>query len=287
MPARMMTGGQGHPTDNRARGSGTTHDVSTLEPAAPEPEPVRPVIVEHADCLQFLRSLPDCSIDCIVTDPAYSGMNQHLQFGSGRIVGDYQSARTAKWFVEFHDDPETFTVFLNECRRVLRDDRHIYIMFDSFSLLTLGASVRTVFEVKNLLVWDKVNIGMGHYFRRRHEMIVFASKGHRKLARRALADVWAIKRLHRAPYPTQKPVALFSRMLEGSVEPGMVVCDPFTGSGSSAVAALAAGCRFVGADCSARAVAIATWRCDQVLAGAADPLEGRGAQLPDGLLPDA
>jgi site-specific DNA-methyltransferase (adenine-specific) len=156
--------------------------------------------IRQDDCIRFLRSLDDESVDVIVTDPAYSGMNQHMQFGHGRIVGHYREKRAdGRWFSEFHDDPESYRVFLAECHRVLRDGRHIYIMFDSFSLLSLGAVVREVFDVKNVLVWDKVNLGMGHYFRRRHEHVLFATKGHRKLSRRDLPDVWAIKRLTRAP----------------------------------------------------------------------------------------
>jgi site-specific DNA-methyltransferase (adenine-specific) len=211
-------------------------------------------------------------VDVIATDPAYSGMNQHMKFGHGRIVGRYGS-EDGRWFTEFRDDPATFRCFLDQCHRVLRDDRHIYLMFDSFSLLSLGPIVRDVFNVKNLIVWDKVNLGMGHYFRRRHETVIFASKGRRKLSRRDLPDVWPIKRIHRAAYPTQKPVTLFSAMLEGSVEPGFVVCDPFTGSGSSAVAALALGCSFLGADVSPVAVELATDRCRAFLATGQDPLE--------------
>ena len=229
--------------------------------------------IEQADCLELLRSLPDRSVDCVVTDPAYSGMNQHMQFGHGRIVGRYGRPDNTRWFREFHDDPETFRVFLDECHRVMREDRHIYVMFDSFSLLTLGALMRERFAVKGVVVWDKVNIGMGHYFRRQHELIVFACKGHRRIARRDLGDVWSIKRIHRGAYPTQKPVALFERMLMGSVEPGMTVCDPFAGSGSAAVAALRAGCDFVGGDISAEAVELARARCAAVAGGDGDPLE--------------
>jgi site-specific DNA-methyltransferase (adenine-specific) len=229
--------------------------------------------IERADCLEFLGSLDDGSVDCIVTDPAYSGMNQHMQFGHGRIVGRYGEAGNARWFQEFHDDPETFSRFLAECRRVLADDRHIYVMFDSFSLLSLGALMREHFQVKGVVVWDKVNIGMGHYFRRRHELIVFASKGRRRLNRRDLGDVWPIKRIYRAAYPTQKPVALFEHMLSGSVEPGMTVCDPFAGSGSAAIAALRAGCDFVGADVSDVAVTVALDRCAAFDRAEDDPLE--------------
>jgi site-specific DNA-methyltransferase (adenine-specific) len=229
--------------------------------------------VEQDDCLRFLASLADGSVDVITTDPAYSGMNQHMSFGHGRIVGRYSDSDNERWFTEFRDDPATFLAFLRECRRVLVDGGHIYIMFDSFSLLSLGHLVREVFAVKNLIVWDKVNLGMGHYFRRRHETIVFATKGHRRLSRRDLPDVWAVKRIHRGSYPTQKPVALFSRMLAGSAEPGMTVCDPFVGSGSSAVAALRAGCAVVAADIDVRAVELTRQRCLAVASGSADPRE--------------
>lgn len=231
--------------------------------------------VEQADCLQFLASLPDRSVDVITTDPAYSGMNQHMSFGHGRIVGRYSAAGNDRWFTEFRDDPETFLAFLRESHRVLADGGHIYVMFDSFSLLSLGHLMREVFAVKSLIVWDKVNLGMGHYFRRRHETIVFATKGRRRLSRRDLPDVWPIKRIHRGIYPTQKPVELFSRMLAGSAEPGMRVCDPFVGSGSSAVAALRAGCEVVAADIERRAVEATTARCAAVAGGDDDPGEAR------------
>jgi site-specific DNA-methyltransferase (adenine-specific) len=237
-----------------------------MEVVAPEPQPstTADVRIDVADCFDFLASLDDGSVDCVITDPAYSGMNQHMAFGKGRIVGEYSNADNEKWFTEFQDDPDTFLRLLHELDRVLRDDRHLYIMFDSFSLLSLGHLMRDVFNVKNLIVWDKVNLGMGHYFRRRHETIVFACKGKRRLSRRDLTDVWSVKRIHKADYPTQKPVELFSKMLEGSVEPGMTVCDPFCGSGSSALAALRAGCNFVGCDISEKAVELARRRCSEL-----------------------
>jgi site-specific DNA-methyltransferase (adenine-specific) len=240
----------------------------------------------RSDCLAFLRSLPDASVDLIATDPAYSGMNQHLQLGHGRIVGSYQKAGEPgeRWFQEFHDDPATFRELLRQCHRVLRDDRHLYVMFDSYSLLTLGPLVREVFDVKNVLVWDKLLLGMGHYFRRRHELIVFASKGKRPMRRRDLPDVWRFKRLVRAPYPTQKPVELFGEMIGASCEPGFIVVDPFMGSGSCAVAAERHGCRFWGCDASATAVQLATARLEAVQRGLPDPLQPNSAADPQRLL---
>ena len=251
--------------------------MSALARAEQQGSEPAPYTITEQDCIACLRALPDESVDLIVTDPAYSGMNQHMKFGHGRIVGHYGRPDNNRWFREFHDDPDTYRLFLSECRRVLRNDRHIYIMFDSYSLLSLGALVRESFDVKGLIVWDKVALGMGHYFRRRHEQIVFASKGKRRVTRRDLPDVWAVRRVHRAAYPAQKPVALFELMLAASAEAGYVVCDPFCGSGSSAVASLRRDCVFIGADIDPQAVALAQQRCASVVATGEDPLEPRAS----------
>ena len=215
----------------------------------------------QANVLDFLSKLPSESVDLIVTDPAYSSMNQYLQLGRGRIIGKYSEKGTSgKWFDEFLDTEDNYRLFLTECYRILKPNRHIYIMFDSFSLLTLGPVVREVFKVKNLIVWDKVNIGMGHYFRRRHEFILFASKGKRPLKTRTIPDVWRIKRVSALKYPTQKPVELFEAMLSGSVERDFLVCDPFVGSGSSAIAALRRECKFIGCDIAPAALRVAAAR---------------------------
>ena len=230
--------------------------------------------VEQTDCVALLQSLPTGSVDCLVTDPAYSGMNQHLQLGRGRIVGTYASGERDRWFTEFEDDESRFRSFLDACHHALAEGGHLYVMFDSFSLLSLGHLVRERFAVKNLLVWDKVRLGMGHNWRRRHETIVFATKGRgRPITRRDLPDVIAVPRLTRATYPTQKPVALFSTLMDASVEPGMHVCDPFMGTASTGIAALAAQCTYTGGDTNPAALAIAADRLARVAAGEPDPLE--------------
>ena len=70
------------------------------------------VKIDNEDCISFLKSLDKNSVDIIITDPAYSGMNQKMKFGNGRIVGKYQAKDNNKWFQEFHDDPENYRIFL-------------------------------------------------------------------------------------------------------------------------------------------------------------------------------
>jgi site-specific DNA-methyltransferase (adenine-specific) len=239
--------------------------------------------IEHLDAIALLRSLDDESVDLIVTDPAYSGMNRHLSFGHGRIVGKYDGRGDGEqWFDEFEDTPENYAAFLTECHRVLKPNRHIFIMFDSYSMLTLGGVLRDHFDVKNIVTWDKINIGMGHYFRRQTEFILFASKGKRPLSRRDIPDVWRIRRIHRASYPTQKPTELFEAMIAASIHEGddresFVVCDPFLGSGSAAVAAHRQGCSFIGGDVAEASLDAAALRLTAMEAGDADPLQPQSA----------
>lgn len=225
--------------------------------------------IRRADAIQFLRSLDSTSVDLIVTDPAYSGMNQHLKLGTGRIVGRYKDkSDNGKWFNEFHDDADNYEKFLNECDRVLKPNSHIFIMFDSFSLISLGSLVREKFNLKNIITWDKVNIGMGHYFRRQSEFILFACKGKKPVSRRDIPDIWRIKRIYRGVYPTQKPVELFEAMIAASRhkdEKNFLVCDPFLGSASSAIAALKQECNFIGSDISEKSIAVATKRLTSYL----------------------
>ncbi|WP_130855673.1 DNA-methyltransferase [Olivibacter jilunii] len=226
----------------------------------------RKIQLYRDDAISFLKKLPDGSIDIIISDPAYSGMNQRLKIGSGKIVGKYtKGENNGRWFMEFGDSEENYEQFLAECYRVLRSNRHIYLMFDSYSLITLAPVVRRVFEIKNLICWDKVRIGLGYYFRRRHEFVIMASKGKRAISLRGIPDVWRINRVNSYRYPTQKPTEVFQLMLKASAERGFMVCDPFFGSGSSAIAAIKENCRFVGSDISETAIKFATERVNQFL----------------------
>ena len=243
------------------------------------------VSIYQDDAISFLKKLPSNCVDLIVTDPAYSGMNNKLKLGKGRIVGKYsdKGSDDGKWFGEFEDSEENYIQFLSECKRVLKDSTgHIYIMFDSFSLLSLGSVVRDFFDVKNIITWDKVNIGMGHYYRRRHEYILFSTNGNtRKIKNRSFPDVWEFKRIHNAKYPTQKPVEVFQAMIHASSEDNFTVCDPFLGSASSAIAAIKNNCNFIGCDISDKSMETSKNRIDEYLNKGIDVLQKNPASIKD------
>lgn len=82
-----------------------------------------------------------------------------------------------------------------------------------------------------------------------HEVIVLAHKGKRmrwngkgKTAIYTAPIVRGAERVH----PTQKPVSLLLQVLKDFCDPGEVICDPFTGAGTTQVAAKLLGMRSVG-----------------------------------------
>jgi site-specific DNA-methyltransferase (adenine-specific) len=262
-------------------------------------------VLHHSDWRDFFAGLETGSVDVLCADPPYSGMNQMLQT-QGRIIGKYRDKENGEWFSEIVDDPAVYRAMLGEMKRVLNPQTgHVYIMFDPYSLISLAPLVREFFAVKNLITWDKVNIGMGHYYRRRTEFVLFATGGNnrkvsrgnygqrtqmvlfatagnnRKVRNRKIPDVWRIKRLGKLFYETQKPTELFEAMLFASGFPGALVCDPFVGSGASAVAATKMGLDFVGGDASSKAISMTTERVMHYRKHGVDLYQKPRASTPD------
>jgi site-specific DNA-methyltransferase (adenine-specific) len=90
--------------------------------------------------------------------------------------------------------------------------------------------------------------------------------GHKKGV--PIADVWDIPLLNpkakeRVGYPTQKPILLLERIISLATSPGDFVLDPFSGSGTTLVAAELLGRNSLGIDIAAEAVQLATRRLEQ------------------------
>ena len=61
-------------------------------------------------------------------------------------------------------------------------------------------------------------------------------------------DINIVSKKHRKGWETQKPPALLERIIKTSSNPGDIVFDPFAGCGTTLVAAIKTGRRFVGCD---------------------------------------
>lgn len=103
------------------------------------------------------------------------------------------------------------------------------------------SSMPSGLKVKSVIAWVKDNWSAGDLpgcFGNQYEQILFVVKGRHLLRGRRWSNVWNFPRIphNKLLHPTQKPVELIERAILSSSDEGMIVLDPFAGSGSTAVA---------------------------------------------------
>ena len=209
------------------------------------------------DCCDFLKKLPDESVQLICVDPPYN-----LELAGWDIYEDYIEW-ASKW--------------LDEAYRVLAKSGNLVIFggiqfrgIKSGDLIDIVHYMRqkTKYKLINTIIWHYKNGMSAHrYFANRHEEIMWFAKTNdyyfdldsvrepysEEDLKAALRDkrlnpentmkgknptnVWDIGRLNgnskeRVGHPTQKPVAIIDRLVQALSYPGSVVLDFFAGSGT-------------------------------------------------------
>lgn len=222
-------------------------------------KPESPMIVLNImDCCEFLKDIPDNSVQLICIDPPYN-----LELTGWDCFNNYIEW-AAKW--------------LEEAYRVLSPTGSLVIFggiqfrdIKSGDLIDIIHYVRTKtkFKLVNTIIWHYRN-GMSakRYFANRHEEAIWLVKTNNyyfdldsvripyseKELQLALKDkrlnpentrkgknptnVWEIGRLNgnskeRVGHPTQKPVKIIDRFVKALSYPGSVVLDFFAGSGTT------------------------------------------------------
>ncbi len=191
------------------------------------------VTLFHGDCLDVLPTIEAQSIDAVITDPP---------FGI-----DYQSARRTdrtQWKPKVKNDKEPFIEWIKEAYRVTKDGGALIC----FYRWDVGEVFRKAIEdagysVKSQIIWDKVAHGMGDLkgsFAPRHENAWFATKGSFEFWNNRPQDVIRCARVsaEKLVHPNEKPVDLFTRLIDSVVPLGGSVLDCFMGAGASGCASL-------------------------------------------------
>jgi len=185
-------------------------------------------------------------------DPPYNVKIRGHVSGKGRVKHrEFAQASGEKTSAQF-------TKFLEESLSLLAEhsvDGAIHFVCSDWRHLDemLAAGRRTYRELKNLVVWNKTNAGMGSFYRSQHELIFVWKNGRGKhinnveLGRhgRNRSNVWTYAgantfkadRLDElAMHPTVKPVALVADAIRDCSRRGDLVLDCFGGSGTTLIA---------------------------------------------------
>jgi site-specific DNA-methyltransferase (adenine-specific) len=182
----------------------------------------------NADWRTAVKQLPSSCVDLVVTDPPY-GMEFQSNYRKQKhkkIEGDNDLAWVGSW--------------VEELKRLCKDEAHLYVFCSWHNVDIFKRELGAHFKVKNILIWEKNNTGMGDLegdYAPKYEMCIFCSNGVKKLNGGRDSNILKARRTQNENHPTEKPVNLIRYLIEKSSQKGDIVLDTFAGSFSTARAA--------------------------------------------------
>ena len=204
--------------------------------------------LRHSDCLDVMKSIPNNSIDLVVTDPPYrviSGGNKSEKWKSG-----YKNSVLYKNDGKiFENNDIEFEEWIPELYRILKDRSHCYIMTNVINMEHLLTVCRkSGFHLHNILVWEKNTANANRWYMKNCEFTLFFRKGKAKTinnpSSKMVSKVNNI--IGNKVHPTEKPIELMKLYVSNSSNEGDTVLDPFMGSGSTGIACKQLNRNFIG-----------------------------------------
>jgi site-specific DNA-methyltransferase (adenine-specific) len=201
----------------------------------------------NGDCLKLLPELPARSVDFILTDPPYI---TRYKSRDGRIVPNDDNDRWLK--------PAFAEMF-----RVLDRDSFCVSFYGWTQADRFMQAYRSAgFRVVGHLMFPKRYASSTRFLRYQHESAHLLAKGNPRQPEKPIADVIEWQYTGNKLHPTQKPLAVLLPLVETFSAPSSLVLDPFTGSGSTLLAAKRLGRSYLGIELDAGYHAIAQRRID-------------------------
>ncbi|MFM9959947.1 MAG: DNA methyltransferase [Planctomycetaceae bacterium] len=235
--------------------------------------------IRCGDCIEELAKLKPGTARLAFADPPY---NQGIDYGPGRNADSLADEAYLAWCRRW----------IKACVRVLTDDGSLWVMIsdeyaDHFGLLLREAGLHR----RSWIKWyETFGVNCTNNFNRCSRHIFYCVKNPRRFVFNTDAvsrpsdrqskyadsranphgklwdNVWCIPRLvensrERLPdFPTQLPLALVRPIVLCASQPGDLVIDPFSGSGTTGVASVETGRRFIGLEKSSQFAVLARQR---------------------------
>ena len=228
--------------------------------------PNRDFTLLHGDCLQMLREF-DFKFSCIFADPPYFLSNGGISVHAGKIVsvnkGEWDRGKSQQEMMDFNME------WLSLCRNKLKDNGTIWISGTYHNIFSVANCLTILgYKILNVVTWAKTNPPPNiscRYFTYSTEFIIWARKSEKKPhyfnydlmkqinGDKQMTDVWHLPSIAQwekscGKHPTQKPLALLSRIIMASTQQGEWILDPFCGSSTTGIVANLLGRRFLGID---------------------------------------
>ena len=218
----------------------------------------------QGDCIRLMREF-DFKFDMIFADPPYFLSNGGISVQSGKVVcvdkGEWDKGGSPEHIDQFNEE------WISACREHLKENGTIWVSGTYHNIFSVANKLTQLgFKILNVITWAKTNPPPNiscRYFTYSTEFIIWARKCPKKPhyfnydlmkllnENKQMTDVWRLPAIARweksqGKHPTQKPLALLVRIILASTRHGAWILDPFSGSGTTGIAASLTGRRYLG-----------------------------------------
>ena len=186
--------------------------------------------VINADCLEALSQMDDNIFDLALIDPPYFDYKTgHRKDKEGKL---------SQSLVQQSREDQLRTI--QQCIRTLKKDRAFFVFTNWEQDWWMQEQLGTL--LRNKIIWNKGNWSAGDLkgsFGNMYEVILLGVKGKWEYKGAREPDIWEIPRMGTDRiHSTEKPVALYRKIIANSTDEGAFILDPYLGSGASVIAAL-------------------------------------------------
>lgn len=220
--------------------------------------------VIQGDCVETLSKFR-FGFDMVFADPPYFLSGGGISYQSGKVVcvdkGVWDKPTTPEQMDAFN------LRWLAACREHMKDNATIWISGTHHNIFSVQQQLLKLgFKILNVITWAKTNPPPNiscRYFTYSTEFIIWARKlpkvphcyNYELMKRlngdKQMTDVWHLPAIARwekscGKHPTQKPLGVLTRLIQASTLPGAWILDPFSGSGTTGIAANLLGRRYLG-----------------------------------------
>ena len=207
--------------------------------------------IYNEDCLEGMKRIPNNSVDLIITDPPYEFVGNKDKYGGrgafGNIGREYHSELENAGIIGGFDR----NAVMEECKRIMKKV-NIYIwcskeqikwylnFFDDYNM--------------ELLSWHKTNpipTCCNKYLSDTEYLLFFREKGVKLYGDFNSKKKYWLQPVNKTDkelyeHPTIKPLNIIRTLVLNSSLEEQIVCDPFMGSGTTAVACMLENRHFIG-----------------------------------------
>ena len=218
----------------------------------------------HGDTFELLPQF-NFKFDMIFADPPYFLSSGGISLQSGKVVcvdkGDWDKSMSQEEINAFNLN------WLSLCRDKLKDNGTIWVSGTYHNIFSVANCLTQLgYKILNVITWAKTNPPPNiscRYFTYSTEFIIWARKSQKtphyfnyELMKqlndnKQMTDVWRLPAIATwekscGKHPTQKPLALLTRIILSSTKKGAWILDPFAGSSTTGIASNLIGRRFLG-----------------------------------------